>query len=336
MTTTKDDWYSFISRHFQLGKKSSRGFYPLKCPVCQDTKPRAGFKFHDDGGFGYNCFRGSCRHKLRYSGGIPSENMERLFTSIGLIEADYAHLTDYLPGNDKKAFEKKLIKLEEPEEVELPLGATLLQDCDINDIRTKWAIQFLLDKGIDPLATPFYITHRPPAMGQKDFRNRIIIPFYFHEKLVFYQGRWYNPEKETNAKYLNASGGKRESIFFNMDELERQTDAPLLVVEGAFDGLVLGAVGCLSNTLTDEQIARLKRCPRRKIIVPDFDKAGHKTVEQALDENFNVSFPDWGSCGDLGDAVGKYGKFTAASMIIKGEASSKAEARIMADLYCHD
>jgi len=335
--TIKDDWLSFIQRNFTLGKKSPKGFYPLKCPVCNDTKTRAGFKFDDPfGSIGYNCFRGTCTHKFRWLEGPVTENMEKLFESAGIPRQDYNHLvTIFRDDNHNPENEENIIRIKVPEEVELPRGSKLLMNSDPNDPRTKWAVDFLLSKGIDPLDIPFYLCNTPPKKGDLDFRNRIIIPFYYHGKLIFYQGRWYNPNiKQPKAKYLNCRGAEREQLFYNMNELDRETPAPLLVVEGVFDAEKIGAVSALSNIITEEQIFRLKRCPRRIIIVPDYDKAGYKTVEQANENGFEVSFPDWGSLNDLGEAIEKYGKFKVAGMVIEGICSGPEDALTKAGIYC--
>jgi len=331
----KDDFFSFISRSFNLGKKTPKGFYPLKCPVCNDRKIRAGFKFEGNG-FGYNCFRGKCQHKFRWNGGPASEKMERLFNSAGIPQDSWQHLVDLFPSSTQKEFELPKVVIKKLPPINLPSGSMLLKDCDPTDIRTKWAVEALLDKGVSPLDYSYYLIHCIPRRGELDFRNRIIIPVYYKGELIFYQGRWYNPKVKTTVKYLNASGVDREQLFFNMDELDKETETPLIVVEGIFDAMLLGGISCLSNKLTDEQVVLLQRSSRKKIIVPDYDEAGKGLVNQALANEWNVSFPDWGSCGDLGEAVQKYGKYKVAGMIHEGIAESESEIIILSNLYCRD
>lgn len=334
----RDDWLSFVQRNFRLGKRSPKGFYPLKCPVCGDKKVRAGFKFDDPmGSIGYNCFRGRCGHRFRWTDGPANEAMQKLFGAAGIAPQDWAHLVTIFRNDNglSKTEDKPIIRIKEPEEVKLPRGSKLLTDSDLKDPRTKWAIEFLLGKGIDPLGLPYYLCNGPPPKDELDFRNRIIIPFYYNGKIIFYQGRWYNPNvKEPKAKYLNCRGAEREQLFYNMAELDRETETPLLVVEGVFDAEQIGAVSALSNILTDEQIFRLKRCHRKIIIVPDYDKAGYETVKQAVENEFEVSFPDWGSLNDTGDAIQKYGKYRVAGMVADGLCSSGEDALIKAGIYC--
>ena len=314
----EDNFYSLISRHFPLGKQSSKGFYLLKCPVCQDSKVRAGFKF-DGSGFGYNCFRGKCGHRFRWLGGMPNENltrkMDQLFSAVGLREEDWMHLCFEDSGNPEEMVRVLAELKRELPEAFLPKGSTLLTDCDTENPRTKMAIEFLLHRGIDPLCHPFYLTHDHPvrAKGELDFRERIIIPFLQKGRTIFYQGRWYHPTiKCKGPKYLNSPNLDRDQVFFNLDEIHRQVDTPLVVAEGVFDALMLNGISALSNVLTEEQIRILHQSPRRLIFVPDHDFAGQKMVDQAIQEDWDVSFPDWGSCDDLGDAVAKYGKYRAA------------------------
>jgi hypothetical protein len=331
----KDDFFSFISRSFRLGKKTPRGFYPLRCPVCRDKKVRAGFKF-EGVGFGYNCFRGKCQHKFRWKGGPAGDKMYKLFDAASIPRGDWAHLIDLLPSSSSESEAQPAeVVIKKLSPINLPGGATPLQDCNPEDIRTRWAIEFLLEKIDNPLSYPFFLTHVLPSNGEMDFRNRIIIPIYHQGNLIFYQGRWYNKTLRTpRAKYLNAPGVEREQLLFNMDELDRETESPLLVVEGIFDALMLAGVSCLSNNLTDEQLLLLRRSPRRKLFVPDYNKAGKKLVYQALDNDWDVSFPDWGSCEDLGEAVKRHGKYKTAGMIYEGIAPTRFDIKNFAELKC--
>lgn len=330
-----DDFFSFISRSFRLGKKTPRGFYPLKCPVCHDKKVRAGFKFEGTG-FGYNCFRGKCNHKFRWNGGPASDKMYRLFEAANIPRTDWAHLIDLFPASSSEPEPTEII-IKRLEPISLPRGSVPLKDCNPEDVRTRWAIEFLLTKIDDPLAYPFFLTHILPQNNELDFRNRIIIPVYRGGDLLFYQGRWYNKKlHEPRAKYLNAPGVEREQLLFNMDELNRETESPLLIVEGVFDAMMLDGVSCLSNTLTDEQVLLLKRSHRRKLLIPDYDKAGKKLVHQVLENDWDVSFPDWGSAKDLGEAVKKYGKYKTAGMIHEGIAPSQFQAKSLAEIKCRD
>jgi len=299
---------------------------------------RAGFKF-EGGGFGYNCFRGRCNHKFRWNGGPASENMYKLFDSAGIARDRWEYLLDLYSDVLPKVDLPRALIIKKPQEITLPSGSFPLQDGDPDDLRVKLAIKFLVDeKGVSPLEYPFFLTFMPPQKGEMDFRNRIIIPVYHEEKLIFYQGRIYRKDiKSWGAKYLNAPGVEREQLFSNMDELDRDTDAPLIVTEGFFDSLLIGGVSGLSNVLTDEQIVLLNRSLRRKIIVPDYDKAGRRLIEQSIRNEWGVSFPDWGSsCKDLGKAIQQYGKYKVASMIREGIIEDETQIRIMMGLYCLD
>lgn len=335
------DARSFVNQYFPLGKKSPSGFHILKCPICHDKKDRAGFKFTTEG-FGYNCFRGSCRHKFRWEpGSPPAKAMYELFATAGVSEFDIdSALSQYYTVSSTVKKEEKdpnRIIIRAPEEILPPGGSIRLENANTDDRRTREAIRFLLSKGLDPLGYPYYITNKPPQDGEYDFRNRIIIPYYRNGKVIFYQGRWY-PERETKIKYLNVPGVSRDQMFFNLDELYKHTDAPLVLVEGVFDciPLISHSISYGSNVLTKDQLEMLKRCRRRKILIPDYDAAGKFTVHQALEAGIEVSFPDWGDCKDLGKAAQRFGPVRVAGMIHEGIANSQIEAEVQAELLCKD
>lgn len=70
-------------------------------------------------------------------------------------------------------------------------------------------------------------------------RNRVVVPWYFEDKLVFVTGRTLNPvEARTGAKVLSYFPNlkKSEVVYLPNRRIEH---APLIVVEGEFDALRL-------------------------------------------------------------------------------------------------
>jgi len=59
------------------------------------------------------------------------------------------------------------------------------------------------------------------------------------------------------------------------------------------------------------------------IVVPDRDKAGSKLVEQAIEQGWSVSLPEWADdINDIGDAVQRYGRlYTLHSIAVSAEDS---------------
>jgi DNA primase len=65
----------------------------------------------------------------------------------------------------------------------------------------------------------------------------------------------------------------------------------------------------MSNEVGPQQIALLKQLQKEIVVVPDRDKAGLKLVEQALEQGWSVSMPEWpDEVKDINDAVKKFGK----------------------------
>jgi hypothetical protein len=337
------DLYSFVVQHFRLGKKSPSGFFLTKCPMCHDDQWRAGFKFNPTG-FGYNCFRGSCGHKFRWEvGEEPSTALYKLFATVGLSEDDIDDTleTDYLAAParaQEPKGDKTEVVIKNLPTIDLPTGSFPLKDGNGSDARVQRARQFLQEeKGLNPDDYPYHLTFAMPKKEEGDFRNRVIVPFYRNGRIVFYQGRWCG-EWESKIKYLNAPGVSREQVIFNLDEIYNHKKTPIILVEGVLDAIALQpfAASFLSNILTEEQIFILNKSSRRKILIPDYDSAGAVTVEQALGEDWEVSFPDWGEAKDLNEAVARYGPTKVAGMIHSGICESSVEAEIMSEYYCVD
>ena len=328
-------WEDVIRSNFQLGAPNAKGWHSLRCPVCGDKQKRAGFIFNS-GSWGFNCFRGRCMHRVRYNDTVSSSDVapaiDKLFSSVGLREEDWTHLFfDAMFTNKKIVIPDKPKQIVDPKEVKLPFGAHKLLEANPDNVKTEWAIDYLMNRGVDPQGLTYYVTNAIPPKDMLDFRNRVIIPFYYKGKLIFFQGAWTNPDRKTKLKYLNVKDAERESVFFNMDELDRETDEPLFIIEGVFDALWFhNAVSCLSNTLTEQQIARLKKCGRRIIMIPDHDKAGAAMVKTAIAQNWDVSNPDWSSdIKDTDDAVRRYGKLQTVKTIMDAILTTEFEKQLL-------
>lgn len=328
------NWHEAITTNFALGKVTSKGWHTLSCPVCHDRQVRGGFKFTEDG-FGYNCFRGSCNHRISFGGMQDIErqasNILKLFRSVGVPDDDWSHLL-YDSANDTPVELPKEKILRDPSPVALPHGATALLESNPNSAVVTHVVDYLINRGVDP-TKPFYVTTRPPHKDTPDFRNRCIIPFYFRNELVFYQGVWVDPKWFTKIKYLNVPDVDRDIIFYNMDELDRKTNDPIFILEGVFDAMwFTNGVSVLSNNITDQQILRLNSTRRQKIVIPDNDRAGARMVDTAIREGWDVSFPDWfGVHKDLDDAIRAYGKVRTAQEIMRSICQSDFEKELVSD-----
>jgi DNA primase len=76
--------------------------------------------------------------------------------------------------------------------------------------------------------------------------------------------------------------------------------------------------------ITDQQAELIERLNRETILVPDWDDAGRRTINVAMDRGWTVSFPTWReTCKDINEATIKYGKLFVIKDILENRESNK-------------
>jgi hypothetical protein len=178
--------------------------------------------------------------------------------------------------------------------IEMPEGSELLSSST-----TEWAsvakeyLTMRFGKATD--FSRFYI-----SLSIEGF---VIIPFYFRNKLIYWQAR--NLDPSAKFRWLNPVTVK-ESILFNMDEVEKHSYEPIYLTEGLFDAIPINGVGLLGSTLNDHKIQFLSRSRRDKILILDKDKNGKKLAEKVLSLGWGISILST-SVKDVSESVQKYG-----------------------------
>lgn len=327
-----DDLESVIRRYVILGELSPKGFHTLKCQVCNDYKIRAGFKF-DGGAVGFSCF--NCGAKGKYSptehAYSISDNMMSILTSFGVPEDEVKKAIA------KNFFNPSVITKTESEKKGLAFPT---KECPlpyntypITSDESPWcevARQYLLNRGIDPTISKFFVSESP------HYLCRVIIPYYFRDKIVYWQGR--SMDESIDPRYKNPVVDK-DNIFFNMDEIYRYTDDPLFVSEGPLDALSIGktAIATLGSVLSEFQIRELKKAAsrRRIIFVTDKNANGYKLGMSVLSmeiPNFFVAcFPD--NIEDANDALQKLGRLFIATHLIS-TAANGFSGKLLLEMKC--
>lgn len=315
--TQVEDLEALIRRYVALGKRSPKGYETVKCALCNDYKVRGGFKFDADAVI-YSCFNCSAKAVYRPGQHRLSKTMQEVVNAFGLPDSEVKKVLFFEKQSEAKPLTPEQKKLYIPtDEVPLPQGSVQVMSdaspwCEV-------AREYLSMRGIDPASSSFFVT------DNEKFAGRLIIPHYFREKIVYWQGRAMDGEIE--PRYKNPVVEK-ENIFFNMDEVYRYTDEPLFVTEGALDAISIGrnAVSLTGSTLSEFREAELiKAASRRKVIfVLDKNQNGRKLGNQVLkDESIEwyvTCFLD--NVEDANDALKKLGKLWIithlASTAVKG------------------
>jgi hypothetical protein len=180
-------------------------------------------------------------------------------------------------------------------------------------------LEYMVNRKIFPEDFSFYWT---PKVG---FSNRLIIPFLFENKIVGYTARTIS--SDANPKYLSE---QQPGYVFNLDN-QRNNREFVIVAEGPFDAISIDGCALLGAEIKDSQNWLLKQLNKEIILVPDRDKAGKQTLEQAMELGWTVSMPDWpDGVKDLNDAVIKLGKLAVLYLIVQAKESNALKIQLRA------
>lgn len=334
-----DNPETIIRSYVNLPRASSKGWCNVKCLLCHDYRARGAFRFEQES-VGYNCF--NCGHSALFNPTEHtriSERMQKVFDAFGIPASEFKEKmfdTFVLQAAGKKAdAEIPRIKINF-NDLELPKFFRPLDTEGEGDIYDEIACEYLLARGIDPKAYPFLMADKKlsPILKYLDWKGRVIIPYYRHGKVVFYQGR--DLLETDRTKYLSPKDS-RDAVFYGFDEIYAHSHRPLYIQEGFFDAFMLkDSVATFSNKLTEQQIEILNRCHRPKVVIPDREGKGYVIANQAIEQGWSVSFPDIGSsCKDMNDAILKYGRLYVLKSIVDNTSSGFA-AQMMVNMYCKE
>lgn len=175
------------------------------------------------------------------------------------------------------------------------------------------AVEYICARKIDPDQYPFYWSDTMP--------DRVIIPFYYEGRIVGYTAR---KTSEGKPKYLSE---QTPGYVFNLDR--QRADHPVIVVEGPMDAIAVNGVALLGAEIMDKQAMLINRLGKEVILVPDRDKDGARTVEQAVAQRWSVSMPTWpDGVKDCQDAVRQLGELATAWMIMSNKESSELKIKL--------
>ncbi len=317
-----------IRRYVILGKRSAKGYETVKCEVCHDYQARGGFKLEGDN-IHYSCFNCSTSAGYNEAKGmykpfrdvllafnIPREEIDRCVNS-----AFFKEKKDTPQGPAKK--ETSLPTAECP----LPPGSV-----KVTSDASPWcevAREYLAARGLKPEVFDYYVT------DDEKFAGRLLIPYVFRSKVVYWQGRAM--DETITPRYKNPVVEK-DNIFFNMDEVYRYTDEPLFVCEGPLDALSIGqtSIALLGSTLTEFRAKELKRLRRKVIFVLDKNPTGQKLGLNVLrigeDLQWYVTvFPP--NIDDANDALVKLGKLWLAKHL-SSTAVKGFDGKLLVEMRC--
>lgn len=318
-----------IRANISLESPSGLGFEGVKCEVCNDYKIRGAFKF-EEGQVRYNCFNcGAAGNFTEFSGRI-SKNMRNILGSFGLEDTDISTVVNTAFFNKQEDEETKVslaslskVSTVTPE-IKLPAGAIKLGESDQHlDTQIEIA-KYLEDRRIDTSKYEFYFS------TEERFKNRVIIPFFRNNKLIYWQARTIDPNEK--KRYDNAPVG-RESVMFNMDLLRQRTDSVLFVVEGVFDAMSLDGIALLGSKITEAKLILLSESIRPLTFVIDKDQNGKALGEKLISAGMAITVAPEGA-NDVNESFKKYGSIWTVNELMKNTRSDTDGAKLLINLHC--
>ena len=311
-------------------KQTPSGWLAFNAPCCEhngttpDTRQRGGLIANADEGVSFHCF--NCGFKTSWRNGRNlSFKMKKFMRWLNVPDDTITKLAlQVLQTKTDSTGHKTFITLPKFVSKELPPKSKPIHE---------WADYKALEPGgidKDLFKVLEYIAARKLNLNDYDFywtpeagyRDRLIIPFYYREKVVGYTAR---KVVESKVKYLSE---QQPGYVFNIDE---QTDDRkyVVAVEGPIDAIAIDGVALLGSEIKEQQTALLNSLGKHVIVVPDRDEAGQKLVYDAMEAGWSVSMPDWSQdIGDANDAVRKYGRLHILYSIVKNAEESQLKIKL--------
>ena len=311
-------------------KQTPSGWLAFNAPCCEhngttpDTRQRGGLIANADEGVSFHCF--NCGFKTSWRNGRNlSFKMKKFMRWLNVPDDTITKLAlQVLQTKTDSTGHKTFITLPKFVSKELPPKSKPIHE---------WADYKALEPGgidKDLFKVLEYIAASKLNLNDYDFywtpeagyRDRLIIPFYYREKVVGYTAR---KVVESKVKYLSE---QQPGYVFNIDE---QTDDRkyVVAVEGPIDAIAIDGVALLGSEIKEQQTALLNSLGKHVIVVPDRDEAGQKLVYDAMEAGWSVSMPDWSQdIGDANDAVRKYGRLHTLYSIVKNAEESQLKIKL--------
>ena len=321
-------------------KSNSTGWTSGNCPMCihngqtrADKRKRGGFYF-DENGVTYNCF--NCGYKAYYRPGqtqLSYKFRSLLERGMGLDRAEVQRLNFRLLQNrtaDQIFIEPKKPKAFSIDWVttQLPENSKHIADITPDDMKSPDSfynsLEHIDQRGLSYWNDWYYC----PDL---QFRSRIILPFRYKGNIVGYIARWTKAERNKETpKYLVS---KPQSFIFNLDN--QANNQYIIITEGPLDAIVTGGIALNGTNVSTDQAKIINGLRKKVILLPDFDKAGSALVDVAVEQGWDVAFPDWAEyCKDANEAMLKYGRLFTVENILNNVVTSSTKIKLLSRKYC--
>jgi len=283
-----------------------------------DNKKRGGLRQEDDT-VSYHCF--NCGYKASWSKGLLLQHrMRKLFEWIGVPDDVIMKIAfELLRDKEGVVTKNRVAVLPKFEIKNLPPDAKPLEEWSGED--NKYIIklvEYMRSRNLYLEDTSFYWS---PNL---QYRNRLIIPFFYEKKIVGWTARDVLDGK--NFKYISE---QQPGYVYGIDQQQDYKRVFSILVEGPIDAIHVDGMALLGSELKDEQALLINSLGKDIIFVPDRDKKGSYMIEPAIDQGWMVSLPEWDSdINDVGAAAERYGRLYTLHSIISAAEYSPLKIRL--------
>jgi len=203
--------------------------------------------------------------------------------------------------------------------VPLPADAVKIKDITEFNKFSMAILEYIATRNLDLDDTEYYWC---PSLA---YRDRLIIPFYFEQRIIGWTGRTITADKK--PKYMNE---QQPGFVYGLDKQTYDKQFAILV-EGPMDAIHIDGCALGGSEINDAQALLLNRLGKEIVVVPDRDHAGKKLVEDAISRGWGVSLPEWDQdTNDVGDCVDKYGRLYTLYSIASAAETSPLKIRLRA------
>ena len=314
-------------------KRSSNGSININCPMCilrgqsrPDTKHRCGIRPDSNGSISINCF--NCAFKSKWSpGSLLSKNIKEFLSALGVNDLEIKKLNFHawqLSHNSEAPVRESSIFIPNFQELALPTEAkTLTEWANLNCTNKDFydVISYAASRG-DAIFNNSTFYWSPDKTN--NMNRRLIVPFYWKDKIVGYTGRAI--DDKIKPKYMTNTPGH---FLFNNHNMYKNRKY-IILVEGQFDAIAIDGVATQGAKLSEQQAYWLNDSGKTIIVLPDRDKAGQNLIDLALTHDWQISFPEWeADIKDANDAIKKYGRLYTVKSIIDSATNNKLKINLL-------
>lgn len=296
------------------GKHTPSGWISFNAICCHhngtsaDTRHRGGVMITD--GVQWHCF--NCNFKASWQPGRQlTPKFKKLLQWLGVPDDLIIKCTfEALRLKDDQIRSPVLSLMPFFFDKAVPMGAKPITEW-LADPPTELApvLEYLIARNFTLTDFNWYWTNEP------GFADRLIIPFYYQNRIVGYTARLV---KNGKLKYISE---QQPGYVFNLDN-QTYDRKFVIVAEGPIDAICVDGTAVMSNEISPQQRHLISRLQREVVVVPDRDAAGYKLIEQAIDFGWSVSMPDWDAdLKDINDVVKRHGKLYALWSIANAKQS---------------